>query len=194
MSIISKIFCDFDGVISNSTKRITELYNEDFKYYDKYSYIAPEDVRTWDFEECNCATKEQINSYFNQPRFFEELKLMPYAATVLKQLAENNDIIIVSAGDSPNLKLKEKYIREHFPFAEFIGVNINEYYDKSHIDMTDGFFIDDLCSNLISSNAKYKICFGRTEIWNEEWIGKGIWCVNWNEVDRYIYEMTAMKV
>ena len=76
MSIISKIFCDFDGVISNSIKRITELYNEDFKYYDKYSYITPEDVRTWDFEECNCATKEQINAYFNQPRFFEAFHVL----------------------------------------------------------------------------------------------------------------------
>lgn len=176
MNIISRIFCDFDGVISNSIKRITELYNEDFTYYDKYSYVAPEDIRTWNFKECNCATKEQINTYFNQPRFFERVTLMPHACTVLKQLSKNNEIIIVSVGYVPNLKLKEKYIKEHFPFAQFQGVNLNKCNDKSHVDMTGGFFIDDSYSNLISSNAKYKICFGQTYEWNKKWIGKGMWC------------------
>ena len=33
-----KLFIDFDNTITNSTKAIVDLYNEDFKYYKKYEY------------------------------------------------------------------------------------------------------------------------------------------------------------
>ena len=36
---IDNIFCDFDGVISNTIKCIVELYNEDFRYYKDFKPI-----------------------------------------------------------------------------------------------------------------------------------------------------------
>ena len=82
-----------------------------------------------------------IDLYFNQPRFFEKLKFMQWAQWAVKKLSQYYTIKIVSHGYSPNLKQKESYIKEWFPFAEFIGVNLKEYSDKAHIDMSDGWII-----------------------------------------------------
>ena len=155
-----KLYCDFDGVIVDTIAAICDLYNEDFKYYSDYKYILPEQINTWDFSECNCASREYINTYFNQQRFFDKLKFMPQAYDTLRKFALHNEIIIVSSGYSPNLKVKEKWCKEHLPCCQFIGVNLKEYKDKSHIDMSCGLFIDDSANNLETSNAETKICFG----------------------------------
>lgn len=45
-----KLFVDFDGVIVNTITAICDLYNEDFKYYNDYKYVFPEQIKTWNFE------------------------------------------------------------------------------------------------------------------------------------------------
>lgn len=156
------------------------MYNEDFKYYSDYKYIFPEQVKTWNFEELNCASREYINTYFNQQRFFDKLKFMPQAYEVLRKFALQDEVTIVSSGYSPNLRAKEKWCKEHLPFCQFIGVNLKEYKDKSHINMNGGLFIDDSAHNLETSNAEKKICFGEIYPWNKEWTGKHCW--NWDMI------------
>lgn len=142
------------------------------------------EVYTWDFTECNCASKEYINTYFNQQRFFDRVEYMDWAKNILDKLSEKYDITIVSSGYSPNLKAKEIWIKNNLPYCEFIGVNLKKYKDKSHVDMSDGIFVDDSMSNLITSNAKIKICFGDVYPWNENW--NSIRCYNWQELGKYI--------
>lgn len=132
---IKTLYIDFDGTLVNTIKSIVDLYNEDFKYYKNFNYIRWWDIDTWGFEECNCAPPGYIDLYFNQPRFFEKLKFMQWAQWAVKKLSQYYTIKIVSHGYSPNLKQKESYSKEWFPFAEFIGVNLKEYSDKAHIDM-----------------------------------------------------------
>lgn len=156
------------------------MYNEDFKYYSDYKYILPEQVKTWDFEELDCASREYINTYFNQQRFFDRLKFMPQAYETLRKFALKGEVIIVSSGYSPNLRAKEEWCKEHLPFCQFIGVNLKKYKDKSHIDMNGGLFIDDSAHNLETSNAETKICFGEIYSWNKEWNGKHCW--DWNMI------------
>lgn len=180
-----KIYIDFDGVIANTIETIVSLYNEDFRYYKNFKKIEWFNVKTWDFSECNCASAEYINTYFNQPRFFKNIHLMDYVCFSLHLLnQEKYDITIVSSGYSPNLKAKEECIKKLFPFCKFIGVNLKYYKDKSHIDMSDGIFIDDSENNLITSNAKYKVCFGEIYPWNENW--NGIRYKNWVDTVHYI--------
>lgn len=69
---INKLFVDFDGVIVNTIAAICDLYNEDFKYYNEYKYVFPEQVKTWNFDELNCASREYINTYFNQQRLYNQ--------------------------------------------------------------------------------------------------------------------------
>lgn len=179
-----KIYLDFDGCIVNTIAAIVSLYNEDFKYYKMFKPIKWWEVNTWDFSECNCATPEYINTYFNQQRFFDRLTYMDWAKETLDELKDNYDITIVSSGYSPNLKAKEIWISENIPYCKFIGVNYKEYSDKSHIDMSDGIFFDDSSKNLIASNALINICFGDKYTWNEDWTG--FRCSNWNDIKRFL--------
>lgn len=181
------IFVDFDNTVVNSIKRIVELYNEDYQYYDNFKHINWTDIKTWEFNECKCSHKEAINAYFNMKRFFDEVELMPYAKEVLFKLSENYNITIVSCGTTPNLKLKKIWIEDNLPFCRFIGVNFKDKSDKSSVDMNDAIFIDDVARFLDSNNAKYNICFGDIYKWNEEWTGKR--CYNWCEVENYIKEI-----
>lgn len=180
----SKIFLDYDGCIVNTIKCICSLYNEDFQYYKNFIHINWWEVNTWDFAECNCATPEYINTYFNQQRFFDRIEYMDWAEKILDILNKYFEITIVSSGYLPNLIAKEKWVKEHLPYCSFIGVNLKEYKDKSHIDMSDSIFIDDSANNLKTSNAAIKICFGDEYPWNNKW--KGIRCNNWHEVENYI--------
>lgn len=171
-------------MIVNTIKAITSLYNEDFVAYKKYKPINWTDVETWNFEELSASNPEYINHYFNQPRFFDRLEFMDNFLDVYNCFLKDFDITVVSSGYSPNLKLKEEWIKKYFPNMKFIGVNLKEYSDKSHIDMSDGVFIDDSYNNLCTSNAQIHICFGELYKWNEPWVG--IRCTNWFDVWRFL--------
>lgn len=177
------------GCIVDTIAAIVELYNDDFQYYKKFKKIYPEDIDTWDFKECSCASTKFINTYFNTKRFFEYLKFMPDAYNSIMLLARKYDVYIVSHGYSPNLKLKENWIKNNLPFGiEFIGVNLKKHSDKSCVNMSDGVFIDDKLSNIKSSNAKKNILFGKEYSWNiDNSDNKNyIRCFTWNEV---LYEL-----
>lgn len=163
---------------------MVSLYNEDFKYYKDFRPIHWTEVNTWDFTELKCATKEYINTYFNQPRFYEKLRFMENAKYVLDKLSTKYNIIIVSMGYSPNLVGKELWIKENIPYAKFVGCNLKEYEDKSHIDMSGGILIDDNSKNLITCNADEKILYGDTYPWNEDWNGNRSY--NWTEVEHIL--------
>lgn len=177
---INRIAIDLDGVVFNTIKKICQLYNEDFQYYVNYTEILPEYIRTWDFDEMVCASREYIDQYFCQPRFFENLDLMPCAKWIIRKLSDDFEINFVSSGRIPNLKLKEIWKQQFFPYARLIGVDIENHQDKSHIDLRDAIFIDDSANNLQTSNALYKICFGEVLPWNENW--EGLRYQTWVEV------------
>lgn len=178
--IKKKLFLDFDGVIVNTIYTICSLYNEDFCKYTNYHYVDWTEIESWEFQELNCATREYIDIYFNQPRFFQNIRFMEHADYIMGKLSEKYDITIVSMGDAANLKLKEEWISENIPYCEFVGCDFKDCLDKSHIDMSGATFVDDSVNNLESSNASKKICFGDIYKWNEDW--DGIRCWNWYDV------------
>ena len=116
---------------------------------------------------------------------------MDWAYEILNELSKRYHITIVSSGYSPNLRAKQIWIDNNLPFCEFVGVNMKEYKDKSHIDMSGSIFIDDSVHNLITSNAKYKICFGDIYPWNKDW--NGIRCANWHDVYEQIRILELSK-
>ena len=181
-----KIYIDFDGVISDTIATICSLYNDDFQEYPDYEYINWFDVNSWDFTELKLADKEYINSYFNQPRFFDRIILMDHVIHALKSISKKYDIVVVSMGNSPNLELKSFWLRwfeDNYDIKiGFIGCEFAKHNDKSSIDMSGCVFIDDLSNNLRNSNADIKICFGDEYPWNTDW--NGIRCYNWMEVLR----------
>lgn len=177
---MKKLFIDFDGVISDTIHTICKLYNYDFSYYADYEYITPSDIKSWSFKECTCATEEYIDTYFCQKRFFDNLVIMSGAIEAIDKLSNEYDITVVSMGMFPNLWLKDIWVTYHLPKCEFVGCRFDEYSDKSHIDMSDGIFIDDVSRNLATSNATRKICFGDKYEWNKDWNGERV--CNWKEL------------
>lgn len=112
---------------------------------------------------------------------------MDNAKEVINRLKDRYEIVIVSMGNCPNLVAKEIWIKEHLSYAKFIGVDFSEYDDKSHINMSDGLYIDDNEKNL-NTNAIENICFGDVYEWNMRWNGKR--CFNWTDLEKYIEEVS----
>lgn len=50
--------------------------------------------------------------------------------------------------------------------------------------MKNSIFIDDHSENLLSSDAKLKICFGKELDWNKNWTGQR--CFDWREVKKLL--------
>lgn len=194
--MIDKIYIDFDGVIVDTIAAIVGLYNEDFEYYKNFKEIKPEKIQTYDFEECICASKEIINTYFNTPRFFRRLEMMPRAWDSICLLKDYFSIQVVSHGYSPNLALKKNWIELELCYGiDFQGINLKHHEDKSCVNMTNGIFIDDKLKNLETSNATHKILFGKEYKWNKGYDPEKIYrCYNWDEVMKIINEIIGVKI
>lgn len=178
-----------DGVLTDSVAAVVSCYNEDFQYYSDFKEIRSCDIHTYDFQELTLASKEYVDHLWNRPRFFSNLKLMPFAREVLEILSIQYNIEVATAGYSPNLRQKEAYLHKHLPFIikKIDLINLKEFKDKSHLDMNNAVFIDDQANNLITSNAALKICFGDKEEWNTTWNGER--CYNWHEVMKRLFDV-----
>lgn len=180
-----KIYIDMDGVFWDTVQTICNLYNDDFSLYPGFKMIAPWKVNSWKFEELELADWDYLDHYFSQPRFFEDILPMPLACSTCEILTLDYDIVFVTIGTKANLEGKRRWLADNFEAKyDFIGLDINEYHDKSSVDMSDGIFIDDSSSNLKTSNAAVKICYGQKLQWNEDWDGMRL--KYWTDVYEFI--------
>lgn len=183
------LFLDFDGVIVNTIKAVVGLYNEDYCFYDNFEFINWFDITTWDFDELFLSKRCQYR-YFNQPRFFQNLEFMEAETKeVIQTLSEKYTVKIVTIGSSPNITGKKLWLKSNLELninnnIEFIPIDSYKFKDKSHIDMTNSIFIDDVSKNLKTSNATHKICFGEIYDWNRNW--NGIRCSSWYDIKRML--------
>ena len=165
-----KLFVDFDNTIVDSTKAICDMYNNHFKDKEGFVLANPTKCMEWDFSDvCTLANKETLEEYFNTKEFFKNLNIFYFARRTIKTLSDYCDIYIVSIGDFKNLSYKSEFIERELPFIKNLILIRNENcnMDKSIVDMSDGILIDDNPHNLISSNAKNKILFGRDYNYNK---------------------------
>lgn len=183
-----KLFLDYDCTLVNTIQCICKLYDEDFKYYSDWKPSKWWEINTWDFSELNCTDKKYIDTYFNTQRFFDNVEYMDNASNVLEVLKDFYHIIVVSTGYSPNLRAKKVWIKKNVPYAEFIGVNLKQYKDKSHIDMSGkgNILLDDRADNLLTSNVERPILFGDNYPWNMNWDGERLF--NWWEVKKTLLQ------
>ncbi len=180
------LYVDVDNTTINSIKKIVDIWKRKHNGKSDYKPIHWTEINSFDFVELNIS-KEELLSYFNSEEFFTDLDFMDNAKLVLLFfLAKGYKVKFVSMGLNSNLELKKEWLFKDnlFEEAEFIGINLEEYKDKSHIDMSDGILIDDEIRYLNTSNAMEKICFGSIYDWNHDWSGTRCW--NWFEVYKYI--------
>ena len=186
------LFCDLDCCVLETVKVVCDLYDSDFHDKPGYKKVDWTKIDSWDFLELSLATKEVIDGYFNQQRFFDRVEMIDGAKEAIDYLSNFYNIVFVSHGEDLNLHLKEKYVNEHFPYARFIGVKLSENHDKSCVDMSgkSNVFIDDMPKNILGSNADIRICFGKDYEWNKDFesdLDNGIYRLyNWKSVLRLL--------
>ncbi|OHD22842.1 MAG: hypothetical protein A2Y34_04440 [Spirochaetes bacterium GWC1_27_15] len=188
MKIIkTKIYLDMDNTLTNSTKGFCEAYNIIYRYHKGFKSAQWELVNTWNFEnQCpNLTSHSDVLEIFESPVFFKLLKLInSNTYEVVRELNNKYQIIIASIGTPKNLSLKSLYLKETLPFIkDYILIN-NEgcKMDKAIIQMNypDSIFIDDVTTNLDSSNAQNKFIFGLEYPWSETKNYSRLW--NWTDV------------
>lgn len=189
--IKNKLFVDFDQTISASIKSFCNVYN--FMFQD---HIDFKPARWWCVEKYNfsdeCPLIANINNgvfnIFADPMFFEKLEFIgENTFDVLRRLNENYELHITSIGTFKNLSMKASWINDKLPFvkyAELLCVN-KCAMNKSVVHMGDGsIFIDDVVSNLDSSNADFKIIFGDEYEWNKS--DRYVRAINWTDVEKLL--------
>ena len=180
-----KLILDFDGVIVNTIEAIARMYNYHYEGEEGFVPARWWEVNSWNFtDECPLMDEPTLCGFFDSKELFEYLEFMNWADEFIWKLADFYDISVCSTGTPENLQMKKTWIKKYIPCVkEFVGVNLNDYSDKAHVDMSGCIFVDDNESNLFTSNASEKICFGDLYTWNENWTGRRVF--NW--ADLYVY-------
>lgn len=181
------LFLDFDNTICNSIKAFCNTYNTTYPYNQTKDFKPADWTKCakWNFsDQCNISSDEEVEHIFSIHNFFEKLEFMSYAEEVIPKLCEKYNVIICSIGTLENLSHKSLWIKENMPYIRNTILINNDgcKMDKSIINMDNGIFIDDVSSNLFSSNARYKYCFGKKYEWNTDWTGERL--INWDYVER----------
>ncbi len=186
---MNKIFLDFDCTIADSVKTYCNVYNLLYKEQNGYKKADYNKVNRYDLKD-QCDLIEHQEIIFSSEKFFRYLELMPYAKEVIERLGSKYELAICSIGTLDNISYKSKWISNNLPFinnviliSNVVGVH-GIKTDKSIINMEEAIFIDDHAENLFSSNAGFKICFGKQYEWNKNWTGQR--CFDWKEVEKLL--------
>ncbi len=177
-----RLFLDFDGTIVDSIKAFCDTYNF---YYEKIDGFKPADwskVKQYNFKD-QCPLVTDVQDIFSNIYFFDKLEFINCNTfEIIKELNKEFEIHIVTIGTINNIAQKSIWIKKNLPFIKHCEFLFNNgcKMDKSIVDMKDSIFIDDVLSNLESSNAKYKIIFGDEYEWNRD--SEHIRCFNWSDV------------
>jgi len=180
------IFLDFDSTISHSVKAFCSTYNIIYKNHPNFKPADYTKNISWNFT-IECPLINNPLDIFSNSIFFNGLEFMPNAEEVIKELNNKYKIIICSLGCYDNISLKSQWIKNNMPYIKdaILLTNQGIKMDKGIIQMgyEDSIFIDDVESNLRSSNCPRPILFGSKFLWNEKWISEGLeWCKDWLEV------------
>ena len=177
MKEIKRIILDFDDVIVNTLETYCLLYNQ--------KYCNHKDFKPADFKKCmqwdlldECPLENNKYSIFSTREFFDRLKFFDGAIESIRELHERIPITICSVCSYNSMGSKAQFIVENLPFIkDTIFITDSGTLNKGIVDMSNCLFVDDSAKNLTLSNAKIKICFGKTNEQNIFW--EGLWEKNW---------------
>jgi 5'(3')-deoxyribonucleotidase len=181
---MKNLFLDFDGTIVNSIKAYCTTYNIRYNFGTDADWTK---VRKYNFID-QCPLVDNPQDIFESAYFFYKLNFINHnTQSIIKELSKHYKITIVTIGTLQNLALKSGWIQEKLSFIDDVILIKNKdcTMNKEIVNMASeegSIFIDDVSSNLFSSNANVKICFGNKYEWNEDWTGER--CSNWLEVGK----------
>jgi len=178
-----KFFIDFDNTIIDTTDAFCSVYNEFYLNHPNFKTAEPELVNVYNFAD-QCPLVTDVKDIFIHPLFFKFAEFINHNTyETLEKLNNKYQLIVCSIGWPKNLAYKARWLEEKLPFIKDYVLISNPAckMNKSIVNMEGAIFLDDIPSNLYSSNAERKILFGKRYIWNKEWDGE--WVRSWSEVE-----------
>ena len=178
-----KFFIDFDNTIIDTTDAFCSVYNELYCDHLNFKTAEPDLVNVYNFSD-QCPLVKNVLDIFEHPLFFKFASFInDNTCKVLEELSVKYKLIICSIGTPKNLAYKARWLEEKLPFIKDYVLISNPVckMNKSIVNMEGAVFLDDIPSNLYSSNAERKILFGKRYSWNKEWDGE--WLRSWSEVE-----------
>lgn len=177
------LFVDFDGTIINTIQSFCSVYNELYCNHPNFKTAEADLVNVYNLSD-QCPLVTNVLEIFTHPLFFKFAELInPNTYEVLERLNNKYKLIVCSIGVPKNLSYKALWLEKKLPFIkDYVLINNSTcHMDKGIVNMQNSLFIDDIPSNLISSNAERKILFGKKYSWNNDWNGE--WCKDWSTVE-----------
>ncbi|MFA5559535.1 MAG: hypothetical protein WDA59_08840 [Methanofastidiosum sp.] len=179
------LFIDYDLTIVNSIKAFCNVYNIWYKNHPNFIPANPNAITSYDFK-CICPLlqdKEEKLAIWGSKLFFDLVEFMDNDTyPILKALNEKYKVIVCSIGIPSNIAYKAQWLEFKLKFINdyILIADKNCTMNKSMVNMENAIFLDDIVSNLESSNASKKVLFGKIYPWNKKWDGEK--CLNWKEV------------
>ena len=173
-----------DGTIVNTIKAYCDLYSYLYYRHPNFKPANPEKVACYNFTD-QCPLVEDVESMFNHPYFFKRLNFInENTYEVLNKLNNKYHLVVVTIGQPPNLFQKAVWLEKKLPFIKEYVLITNEgsKMNKEVVNMAGAIQIDDIPSNLNSTNAETKILFGKKYPWNNEWQGEH--CLTWTNIEK----------
>jgi 5'(3')-deoxyribonucleotidase len=180
-----KFFIDFDLTIVDSIKAFCDVYNAWYKYLPEFKPADPNKISSYDFK-CICPlleNKEDKLAIWSSSLFFDCVEFIDENTyDVLVNLNEKYQLIVCSIGTPKNIAQKAWFLKRKLPFIKDYVLLTNKdcEMNKSVVNMEEAIFLDDIPSNLESTNAETKVLFGKIYPWNKDWQGK--YCLDWEDV------------
>jgi len=182
-----KFFLDFDGTIVNSTKSFANTYNILYQNFQEFKPADYTKLQQYNFRDI-CPLVNNPLDIFDHDLFFQYLEFInDNTYEVLEKLDRKYQVIVTTIGTPINLSKKSIWLSERLPFIKDYILLFNDgcKMDKSVVNMENGIFMDDVYSNLESSNARDKVLFGKLYDWNKNWQGEHL--LTWSEIeDRFL--------
>ena len=179
-----KYFVDFDGTICNSTKSFANTYNILYQNHPEFKLADHTKLKQYNLK-CICPLVNNPLDIFDHDLFFQYLEFInDNTYEVLEKLSKKYQLIIVTIGTPTNLSKKALFLEEKLSFIKDYVLLFNDgcKMQKDIVNMENGIFLDDVESNLKSSNAKTKILFGKIYDWNKDW--RDDYCLDWSVIER----------
>ena len=175
-----EIIIDLDNTIINSPLTIINLHNK-LNPNKQYQYT---DELNWNFSPI-IKSKEELSELFmlfDNPSFYDEVKIYDGAIEFINELAKSNKVIICSKHNENRKPISTEWIKRAMPNVELVFVD--SFEQKGNLFPNAFAVIDDRIDSLDSfNNNLIKICFGNYS-WNKEW--EGLKFDNWGDIKKTI--------
>jgi len=179
-----KFFADFDNTIVNSTKQYCKVYNTIYKYYPSFVKADYTKIQQYNMKD-QCPLVYDLLEIFQHELFFRDLEFInDNTYEVLEKLSKKYQLIVASIGTPINIARKALFLGEKLSFIKDYVLICNDgcKMQKDIVNMSGegNIFLDDVSSNLYSSNAENKVLFGKRYEWNMDWDKD--WVLNWSVI------------